>query len=158
MGPDDPVVREMLERSMVARIATRSRGGRPSVTPLYFVPVDGWIWLGTVVWTRAVRNVTADPRVSLLFGVERDRHDHRVLRVRGTARVLTERDVQRSYDRRIARKYVLTPEAIRHWLAHVRQVPLFRDYRAQGTERGGPCVIEVTPEAVDLLVEDGRGR
>ena len=57
---------------MVARIATLSLSGRPSVNPLYFVRRSGHIWLGTVDWTLAARNVMADPRVSVLFEVERN--------------------------------------------------------------------------------------
>ena len=72
MEVDDPVALDIVRRSMVARIATVSRGGRPSVIPLYFVPVDGRIWLGTVDWALAARNVNADPRVSVLFDVACD--------------------------------------------------------------------------------------
>jgi Pyridoxamine 5'-phosphate oxidase len=50
-----------MRRSMVARIATLSRNGRPSINPLYFVYLNGHIWLGTVDWTLAARNVNADP-------------------------------------------------------------------------------------------------
>jgi predicted pyridoxine 5'-phosphate oxidase superfamily flavin-nucleotide-binding protein len=87
MKAADPAVLEVLRRSMVARIATPSRNGRPSINPLYFVQVNGQIWLGTVEWTLAARNVQADPRVRVLFEVERDPSDARVLRIRGRARV-----------------------------------------------------------------------
>ena len=70
MTADDPVVLDILRRSMVARIATLSRSGRPSVNPLYFIYLNGKIWLGTPEWTLAARNVKADPRVSVLFNVE----------------------------------------------------------------------------------------
>jgi predicted pyridoxine 5'-phosphate oxidase superfamily flavin-nucleotide-binding protein len=109
MKADDPAVLEVLRRSMVARIATLSRNGRPSINPLYFVQVNRQIWLGTVEWTLAARNVQADPRVRVLFEVERDPSDARVLRIRGRASVRTDWKAQRSYDLRVARKYLLTP-------------------------------------------------
>jgi nitroimidazol reductase NimA-like FMN-containing flavoprotein (pyridoxamine 5'-phosphate oxidase superfamily) len=151
MKADDPAVLDILQRSMVARIATLSRNGRPSINPLYFVYLNGHIWLGTVEWTLAARNVKADPRVSVLLEVEQDRSSHRVLRISGQARVRTERKVQRSYALRVARKYLLTPGGIRHYLAHMRQLKLQHNYHAQAAEKGRPCVIEVTPEQAELL-------
>jgi general stress protein 26 len=96
MNIDDPVVLNVLRRSMVARIATLSRTGRPSINLLYFVYWNGRIWLGTSSWTRASRNVLGDPRVSILFQVEQDRSPHLVLRIRGQASVQTDQRVKRS--------------------------------------------------------------
>src|SRR5512147_1895290 len=109
MNVDDPTVLEVLQRSLVARIATLSSNGRPSINPLYFIYLDGHVWLGTSDWTLAARNVTADPHVSVLFNIERDRSDRRVLHVSGRAVVNTDRDVMRLYNGRVARKYILTP-------------------------------------------------
>lgn len=157
MKADDPAVLDVMRRSMVARIATLSRNGRPSINPLYFVYLKGHIWLGTVDWTLAARNVKADPRVSVLFEVEQDPSDHRVLRIRGRASVRTDQKAQRSYGLRVARKYLLTPGGIRNALAHIRQLPLMRNYRAQGAEKGQSCIIEVTPEQAEFLNDDQRG-
>jgi general stress protein 26 len=106
MTVDDPAVLAILRRSMVARIATLSRSGRPSINPLYFVYVHGRIWLGTSEWTLAARNTRADPRVSILFEVEQDPSGHRMLHISGRADVRTDLKGQRSYNRRVARKYV----------------------------------------------------
>jgi general stress protein 26 len=157
MKADDPAVLDVMRRSMVARIATLSHNGRPSINPLYFVYVNGHIWLGTVDWTLAVRNVKADPRVSVLFKVEQDKSDRRVLRISGRAIVRTDPKGQRSYNLRVARKYILTPGGIRNELAHIRQLPLRRTYAAQSVEKGQPCVIEVTPEQAEFLNDDQRG-
>lgn len=154
MRADDPAVLEVLRWSMVARIATLSRNGRPSINPLYFVCVNGRIWLGTVEWTLAARNVGADPRVSVLFEVERDTGDLRVLRIRGRARVRTDRRAQRSYGLRVTRKYLVTPGGIRNALAHVRKLRLRRKYHVQSAQKGRPCVIEVIPEEAELLRDD----
>jgi general stress protein 26 len=157
MNVDDAAVLEVLRRSMVARIATLSRNGRPSINPLYFVYLNGHIWLGTSDWTLAARNVKADPRVSVLFEVEQVPSDHRVLRIRGRANLRMERKVQRSYGLRVAHKYLLTPGGIRNALTHIRQLPLRRTYHAQSAEKGQPCVIEVTPEQAEFLNDDQRG-
>jgi Pyridoxamine 5'-phosphate oxidase len=151
MNSDDPAVRDILRRGMVARIGTLSRTGRPSINPLYFVCQSGHIWLGTSEWTLAARNVQADPRVSLLLEVERDPGPRRVLRISGRAIVRTDPQAQRSYALRVARKYVLTPGSIRNSLAHLRQLPLRRPYAAQSAARGLACVIEVTPLHAEWL-------
>lgn len=152
MRPDDPTVLDVLRRSMVARIATLSRNGRPSINPLYFVYLDNHIWLGTVEWTLAVRNIKANPRVSILFEVEQKRGFHQVLRISGQACVRMEPKVQRSYGFRVARKYLLTPGGVCNALAHLRQFPFVHRYHAQAKEKGQPCVIEVTPLKVEFTL------
>ena len=154
MTADDPAASDILRRSMVARIATLSYEGRPSITPLYFIYLNGRIWLGTAEWTLAARQVTADARVSLLFDVERDLRARQELRITGRARVRADRQAQRSYALRAARKYVLTSGAIRDTLAHARLLPIRRQYRAQSAEKGRSCVIEVTPEHAEILNGD----
>lgn len=151
MNADDRTVSEIARRAMVARIATVSRHGRPTVTPIYFTYLDGRFWLGTVDWTLAARNAGADPRVSLLLEVERDASDTRILRIRGRATVRTDSRAHRSYRLRVARKYLLTPAGLLHMLAHARQLRLMHDYHSQDAERSKPCVIEVVPEQAELL-------
>ncbi len=157
MNVDDPAMLDVLRRCMVARIATLSRTGRPSITPLYFVAPHGRIWLGTSEWTLAARSVQADPRVSVLFEVERDPCAHQILRISGRASVRTDRQAQRSYNRRVARKYVLTPGGIRHYLAHRRQLKLQHTYHAQSAEKGQACVIEVTPLHAEFYAAEQFG-
>jgi len=151
MGIDDPAARAILRCAMVARLATLSGSGRPSVTPLYFVCRAGHVWLGTPVWTLAVRDVKADPRVSLLFNVEGAPGDGRLLRLAGRATVRTDAEAQRSYVWRVALKYSLSPGGLWSQLAHLRLLPLQRRYRAQSAARGPGAVIDVTPEGVELL-------
>jgi Pyridoxamine 5'-phosphate oxidase len=151
MKADDPVALDIIRRCMVARIATLSRNGRPSINPLYFVYVNGRVWLGTPDWTLAVRNVKTDARVSVLFETEQDPRDKRVLRISGRASIRAEREVLRSYNLRVARRYVLTPGGMRNALTHLQQLWLRRYYIAQNAEKGRPCVIEVTPEQVELV-------
>jgi general stress protein 26 len=151
MRADHPVVLDVIRRSEVARIATLSRGGRPNITPLYFIPLDRRIWLGTPTWTITARNVTADARVSILFDPQQDTFEPRVLRVTGRAEVRTDQKTQRRYNPRAARKYLLTSGAIHNALTHLRQIPLKRIYHAQSAERGQAAVIVVTPEHAEFL-------
>jgi general stress protein 26 len=154
MRIDDTVVLNILRQSMVARIATVSRHGRPSVNPLYFVYQDGLVWLGTAVWTLAAHNVKANPQVCLLLEIEQETGTKRTLRLTGKASVRTDREIIRSYGFRVARKYVLTAGWIRNALVHFRQLGLQRQYRAQSKRKGQTCVIEFTPEFVELISND----
>jgi hypothetical protein len=49
--------------------------------------------------------------------LERARSDHRVLRISGRAYMNTDRNVQRTYELRVARKYILTPGGIFNYLS-----------------------------------------
>jgi nitroimidazol reductase NimA-like FMN-containing flavoprotein (pyridoxamine 5'-phosphate oxidase superfamily) len=153
MNVNDDIVLRFLRRSMIARIATLSQNGRPSVNPLYFIHIDRKIWLGTPEWTLAVRNIKADPRVSLLFDVEKNPAEERILRVCGKASVRTDRKAMRSYRLRILFKVLLLPGNIINWLSHPRQLWLRRYYTAQSAQKGRTCVIEVAPGSIELLMK-----
>ena len=157
MNVDDPEMLNVIRRSMVARIATLSRNGRPSINPLYYVARQRHLWLGTSDWTLAARNVKADTRVSVLFNVEEDPTEQRVLRIVGRAEVRTDRDIIRSYNLQVARKYILTPAGVINGVAHLWQIPLKLTYNAQGAEKGQACVIDILPEQAEFLYDHPRG-
>ncbi|MCC6617264.1 MAG: pyridoxamine 5'-phosphate oxidase family protein [Anaerolineae bacterium] len=151
MTVDDPAVREMIRRAMVARIATLSGGGRPSITSLYFIPMNGHVWLGTADWTLAAREARADPRVSVLFQLEHNSGDRRILRISGQATVTTDEEIQKAYRWRVALKYILNPGGIANYATHWRQYRLMDQYHAQSAEKGKGCVIDVTPELAEYI-------
>ncbi len=151
MNPDDPAVVKFLRRAMVARIATVSRNGRPHVNPLYFVRGRGKIYLGTTDRTLAALNVRADPRVTLLFDIEREPNDRRVLRIRGRAEVRTDSRLCRWYLRHDLRKYILNRRGLANSLTHARLLPLVRRFVSSG-EKGTECVLEVRPEEAEFLI------
>lgn len=144
MTPGDPVVRVFVERSLVARIATRSAKGWPALAPLWFVESGGRLWTTTGAATLAARNAAADPHVAVLLDAEAGGHSAHVLRLHGRAvvhrglpplRVLAE----------MARKYYVGG----FWseIAHSAQWDLRRRYYAQSEA----VSIEITPERGDLL-------
>lgn len=157
MRVDDPAVLDFVRRCMVARIATVSRNGRPSVTSLYFICRNGLIWLGTAEWTLAAREARADPRVTLLLNVERDPRDRRILRITGRATVRTDPEAQRINVRQSALKYTLNPGGLWNILTHIRQFRLMDRYHKQSAAKGLPCIIEVTPEHAEFLTDTRRG-
>lgn len=151
MEMSDSAVQGFIRRAMVARIATLSKTGRPSITPLYFVLMGDHIWLGTADWTLAAREVAANPRVSVLFQLERSSEERRVLRLTGDAVVRTDPATMRASNLRMALKYVLPPAAIIHQLAHANLAGVRRQYYAQSKSKGRPCVLDLTPAHAEFL-------
>ncbi|MBE3560088.1 MAG: pyridoxamine 5'-phosphate oxidase family protein [Ktedonobacteraceae bacterium] len=151
MKIDDPAVLDIMRRSMVARIATLSRNGRPNINPLYFIYRRGHLWLGTADWTLAARNVRANPQVSVLLEIERQPSDSRLLRITGRASVRTEQEIVRPFIFQSVLKYFLTPGGIRNILAHFRQLRFMFNYETQSARKGRPCVIDVLPEQAEFL-------
>lgn len=155
MNIDDPAVLNILQRSMIARIATLSRTGRPSINPLYFVYTAHHLWLGTTDWTLAARNVTADPRVSVLFEMERDRAHQQILRISGRAYVRTDEEILRISNLHTLRKYILVPRGIFNFVTHAHRLLAMHYYHAQSADKGKACIIEIIPEQIELLSKDG---
>ncbi|MUL81325.1 MULTISPECIES: pyridoxamine 5'-phosphate oxidase family protein [unclassified Mycolicibacterium] len=155
ISPDGPVAADILRRAMVARIATVSRTGRPHVNPLYFVYGKGRIYLGTVDRTLAALNIKANPRVTILFNVEREPNDARVLRIHGDATVRTDTKLYRWYVVHDVWKYFVSRRGFANTLAHARLLPLVRRFVTSG-EKGVECVIEVRPDVAELLAAANR--
>ena len=148
MNIDDRMVSDILERAMVARIATVSKNGRPHVNPLYFVAQEGHIVLGTATFTLAAHNVGANASVQILFEIESAADDPRILRMTGTAVVRTDLSLLRMYRRRVTRKYIATPRGLRNLLMHPHQ---WRPLRRH-VSGGSACVLDVSPTSVELLI------
>jgi general stress protein 26 len=150
MKPDDPMVVDILRCAMVARIATLSRNGRPHVNPLYFVRGRDNIYLGTTDRTLAALNIKSDPRVTILFNVEGEPNDTRILRIRGVATVRTDGAISRWYIPRDVQKYFMSRRGLRNTVAHARLLPIVRRFVASG-EKGRACVLEVRPQEAEML-------
>jgi general stress protein 26 len=159
----DALVQHLLKRAMVARMATVSRSGRPHVNPNYFV-VDGsrlWLgtttgtlsrlWLGTTTGTLAARNVAVNPAVQLLFEVEEDPTDSRLMRITGTAAIRTEPDLLKEYKRRDVRKYFRSLRGLLMSLRHMHRVFLTSKYLSTSDPANRHCVIEVEPTKIEIL-------
>lgn len=150
MAPIDSEVREILEASMVARIATVSSNGRPHVNPLYFVLDGDDICLGTTTETLAARNVRANAFVQILFEVEGD-ESAKTLRVSGPATLVHEPAALRQYKRKDARKYFRSPAALWMSITHLRQLFLTSRYLSPAKTGSAHCLIRVEPQTSEIL-------
>jgi hypothetical protein len=141
---DDPPVREFLASSFVARVAPRSRGGAPALTPLWFVADGGHVYATTGQATLAARNAKACPEIVVLLDGEARGRGGSVLRLRGSATVHAELPGWRVLAR-FALKYYLGGAASE--LRHAGQWGLRQRYYAQGEI----AVIDFVPERAEWL-------
>jgi pyridoxine/pyridoxamine 5'-phosphate oxidase len=137
---DDPRVRETLRRAMIARIATVSANLEPLIMPLYFVVLDGRVYMNNSSTSPTVRNIATHPQALVLFQIR----DGEVVRVRGTARYLRDAATMRRVSRASLPKYVLRPRALWFWLGHLSRLSTRSQYTRERSDSG---MIEVTPES-----------
>ena len=139
----DPRVRYVLRKAMIARVVTVSPSGRPMIMPLWFVVLNGRIYMNNAATSPTVRNIEADPHVLLMFeGV-----DGEVVRMRGTARYVRGAAMLRRVVRASLPKYYLSPHAVRLTLRDLPRVPTMLRYYRERTDAG---MIEVTPESYSV--------
>ncbi len=146
MKADDPLVAHVVRNSFVMRLATMSAAGHPSITPLWFVVDRGRLIAGTAASTVAVRNVRADPRVSVLLDGERYGQSDVVLRLRGVAEA-DDGLPPRSAMIRLAAKYYLSPGGLGCELHNSRRWRLRQRYYAQATA----AWIAIEPTGAEFL-------
>lgn len=139
----DPRVRHALRRAMIARIATVSASGGPLIMPLYFVVLDGRIYMNNAATSPAVRNIAAHPHVLVLL----EGRDGDVVRVRGTARYLRDAATMRRVTRASLPKYVLRPRALWFWLRNLPRMSTRSQYTRERPDTG---MIEVIPESYSV--------
>ncbi len=148
LAPDAPLVREFLHGSLVAHVASRSKAGRPFVTPLWYTPHAGTLWVTTGYDTRLAKNVAQNPEITLLLWGETLGRPGDALRVRARATrhqglppwaVLV----------RIALRYYLAPGALATELANVTRWSLRARYYAE--VGGGPGHVRIVPFEADLV-------
>jgi hypothetical protein len=119
-----------MRNSFVMRLATMSAAGHTSITPLWFVVQEGRLIAGTAASTVAVRNIRADPRVTLLLDGERAGPSALVLRLRGDAEAINGMPPRRAMAR-LATKYYLSPGGLRCELRNSRRWRLRQRYYSQ---------------------------
>jgi len=154
-SPSDADVSAFIRHSMVAMVATRSAGGRPFMTPLWFVADGGTLFITTGAESWTGRNVWRHPDIVMLFTAERTGRTDRVLRLRGTATVRRGLPSWRVL-LRIAAKYYASPQALRVELRNRRKWGLRTRYYKQ--TKGGPGHIRVVPATVEFLSQPGGAR
>lgn len=143
VAADDRRVRDALRRAMIARIATVTAGGWPLVMPLYFVVLDGRIYMNNAATSPTVKNIERHGRALVVLQLR----EGEVVRVRGAARYLRDADTARRVTRATLPKYVLRPRALWFMLRNIRRVSMRGRYVS---ERGDTGMIEIAPDSYSI--------
>ena len=139
----DRRVREALRRAMIGRIATVTPGGWPLIMPLYFVVLDGRIYMNNAATSPTVKNIERHGRALVVLQLR----EGEVVRVRGAARYLRDADTVRRVTRATLPKYVLRPRALWFMLRNIRRVSMRGRYVSERPDTG---MIEVAPDSYSV--------
>jgi hypothetical protein len=148
LSPDAPLVREFLRDSLVAHVASCSAAGHPFVTPLWFTPHAGALWVTTGFDSRLARNIVHQPRVTLLLWGESRRRPGDALRLYAEA---TRHAGLPAWTvlARIAARYYLAPRALASEFQNAARWSLRARYYAQ--VGGGPGHVRLVPLAAEVV-------
>jgi PPOX class probable F420-dependent enzyme len=130
-----PVAKELLESTIPARLAYIGTDGTPRVVPIWFHWNGHEVVLGTPPNAPKVKALRKNPKVALT--IDDNQFPHRVLMVRGTARLEDVKDIVPEYA--LAAHRYFGREQGQAWVDQMR---------AKGT---GAVRVAITPEWVGLL-------
>ena len=132
---EHPVAQELLASNIPARVAYIWTDGTPRVTPIWF-PWDGReLVLGTAPNAAKLKALAQNPRVAVT--IDDNHFPHKVLLIRGTARLETVDGVVPEYAQ-AAERYLGRDQG-RAWIEQMRE------------KRSGMVRIAIMPEWVGVL-------
>jgi PPOX class probable F420-dependent enzyme len=130
---DEDEVRAFLDQGHTGILATLRSDGSPAVMPLWYVQVDGSVFVRTLARSRKAKALAADPRVSFLVESGRAWAELKAVVLYGRAEAETDPDVIAAVDASLATKYaaftmpaVASDDTRRHYAqerVHLRIVP-----------------------------------
>jgi Pyridoxamine 5'-phosphate oxidase len=130
-----PVAQELLASRIPARLAYVWSDGTPRVIPIWFHWNGKEIVLGTPPKAPKLKVLGQNPKVSLT--IDNDEFPHKVLLIRGTARLEPVDGIVPEYA--LAAERYFGPERGKAWVAHLNKMG------------GGMVRIAITPEWVGIL-------
>jgi nitroimidazol reductase NimA-like FMN-containing flavoprotein (pyridoxamine 5'-phosphate oxidase superfamily) len=131
----DPASQELLHSKIPARLAYVWMDGTPRVIPIWFHWNGRELVMGTPPKAPKLKALAKNPKVSLT--IDNNEFPHKVLLVRGTARLETVDGIVPEYAAAADRYF--EPEQARAWLAQLR------------TRISSMVRVTITPEWVGLL-------
>ena len=131
----DPASQELLHSKIPARLAYVWTDGTPRVIPIWFHWNGREVVMGTPSKAPKLKALAKNPKVSLT--IDNNEFPHKVLLVRGTARLETVDGIVPEYA--MAADRYFEPEQARVWLAQLR------------TRISSMVRVTITPEWVGLL-------
>ena len=131
----DPISRELLQSKIPARLAYISTDGTPRVVPIWFHWNDREFVLGTPPKAPKLKALAKNPKVALT--IDDNSFPHKVLLVRGTARLETVQGIVPEYA--LAAERYFGSEQGKAWVKHLASLT------------NEMVRITVTPEWVGVL-------
>jgi PPOX class probable F420-dependent enzyme len=103
MTPEE--VHEFLDAGMTLQVATLGKDGHPHVAPMWYVMEGDKVAFRSFTKSQKIVNLMRDPRLTVLHEEGLDYSELRGVMIRGTARLVTERDYVLGMYGRLAAKY-----------------------------------------------------
>lgn len=100
----DEELEEFLETNMKVQVATVGPDGRPHLTTLFYVMVDGRMFFWTYGRSQKIQNLRRDPRITCLVEDGEDYFELRGATITGKARLLEDYDELVDLGGRVARR------------------------------------------------------
>ena len=115
---DDPIAKELLQSTIPARLAYIGMDGSPRVIPIWFHWNGREIVMGTPPKAPKLRALAKRPKVSLT--IDNNEFPHKVLLIRGTARLNSVNDIVPEYV--LAAERYFGPEQGKAWVQQLRGI------------------------------------
>ena len=116
--PDIPnAYQDLLQRPLLAVLATTMPDGSPQATPLWFDTDGPYIRVNSARGRTKDRNIRRDPRVALV--IVDDANPYRYLQIRGRVVEIIEGDVAREHINQLSQRYtgqdweLMSPDEVR---------------------------------------------
>ena len=103
MNPQE--IKVFLAEQKVCRMATVDKSGMPHVIPMWYVIVDGDIYIETTGTTKKVRNVKSTKKASLVIDDGNSLHDFRCVMIQGKMEVIGDKAIFKKFREAYAQRY-----------------------------------------------------
>lgn len=94
----------------ICRMATVDRSGMPHVIPMWYVILDGGIYIETTGGSKKVRNIESNDKVSLVIDAGNTLYDYRGVVMQGTVEFVNDKDIFKRFREALAQRYFGTTE------------------------------------------------
>ncbi len=103
MNPQE--IKVFLAEQKVCRMATVDKSGMPHVIPMWYVIVDGDIYVETTGTTKKVRNVESNGKVSLVVDAGEFLYDYRGVMMQGKMELVNDKALFKRFREAYAQRY-----------------------------------------------------
>jgi PPOX class probable F420-dependent enzyme len=103
MSPQE--IKVFLAENKVCRMATVDKNGMPHVIPMWYVILDGDIYIETTGTTKKVKNIKANGKVSLVVDAGEFLYDYRGVMMQGRMEIVEDSALFKRFREAFAQRY-----------------------------------------------------